>query len=115
MGFFWGGVSVWGSLTLRVPPSPDSAVPGDVLVLTKPLGTQVAVTAHQWLDNVSFLGGSGGVGVSVGDEEVQKAPNGSGEHRGVPKGTSGGVGGELGVPRRSHWLWGALIGFVVNP
>uniref|UniRef100_A0A8V0X6A9 selenide, water dikinase n=1 Tax=Gallus gallus TaxID=9031 RepID=A0A8V0X6A9_CHICK len=30
---------------------PDSAVPGDVLVLTKPLGTQVAVTAHQWLDN----------------------------------------------------------------
>ncbi|NXF42350.1 SPS1 dikinase, partial [Nyctibius bracteatus] len=30
---------------------PDSAVPGDVLVLTKPLGTQVAVSAHQWLDN----------------------------------------------------------------
>uniref|UniRef100_A0ACB8EMC6 Uncharacterized protein n=1 Tax=Sphaerodactylus townsendi TaxID=933632 RepID=A0ACB8EMC6_9SAUR len=30
---------------------PDSAVPGDVLVLTKPLGTQVAVNAHQWLDN----------------------------------------------------------------
>lgn len=29
---------------------PDSAVPGDVLVLTKPLGTQVAVNAHQWLD-----------------------------------------------------------------
>jgi len=25
-------------------------VPGDVLVLTKPLGTQVAVNAHQWLD-----------------------------------------------------------------
>ena len=66
MGFFWGGVSVWGSLTLRVPPSPDSAVPGDVLVLTKPLGTQVAVTAHQWLDNVSFLGGSGGGGGGLG-------------------------------------------------
>lgn len=33
---------------------PDSAVPGDVLVLTKPLGTQVAVSAHQWLDNVSI-------------------------------------------------------------
>lgn len=32
---------------------PDSAVPGDVLVLTKPLGTQVAVNAHQWLDIVS--------------------------------------------------------------
>ncbi|KAF7663927.1 hypothetical protein LDENG_00194600 [Lucifuga dentata] len=29
---------------------PDGAVPGDVLVLTKPLGTQVAVNAHQWLD-----------------------------------------------------------------
>merc|ERR1739844_284053 len=29
---------------------PDSAVVGDVLVLTKPLGTQVAVNAHQWLD-----------------------------------------------------------------
>ncbi|NXJ58862.1 SPS2 dikinase, partial [Spizaetus tyrannus] len=35
----------------RPPPRPDSAVPGDVLVLTKPLGTQVAVSAHQWLDN----------------------------------------------------------------
>ncbi|XP_040297968.1 selenide, water dikinase 2-like isoform X1 [Bufo bufo] len=30
---------------------PQNAVPGDVLVLTKPLGTQVAVNAHQWLDN----------------------------------------------------------------
>ena len=30
--------------------SPDSAVVGDVLVLTKPLGTQVCVNAHQWLD-----------------------------------------------------------------
>lgn len=30
---------------------PDSAVVGDVLVLTKPLGTQVAANAHQWLDN----------------------------------------------------------------
>jgi len=27
---------------------PVHAVPGDVLVLTKPLGTQVAVNAHQW-------------------------------------------------------------------
>lgn len=31
---------------------PDNAVPGDVLVLTKPLGTQVAVAVHQWLDIV---------------------------------------------------------------
>lgn len=28
---------------------PDNAVAGDLLVLTKPLGTQVAVNAHQWL------------------------------------------------------------------
>lgn len=28
---------------------PTAAVPGDVLVLTKPLGTQVSVNAHQWL------------------------------------------------------------------
>lgn len=33
---------------------PDNAVPGDVLVLTKPLGTQVAVAVHQWLDIVSI-------------------------------------------------------------
>lgn len=25
-------------------------MPGDVLVLTKPLGTQIAVNAHQWLE-----------------------------------------------------------------
>ena len=35
---------------ILLPFSPDSAVVGDVLVLTKPLGTQVAVNAHQWLD-----------------------------------------------------------------
>ncbi|XP_077501774.1 inactive selenide, water dikinase-like protein isoform X2 [Amblyomma americanum] len=29
---------------------PDNAQPGDVLVLTKPLGTQVAMNAHQWLE-----------------------------------------------------------------
>lgn len=29
---------------------PDGAVEGDVLVLTKPLGTQVAVNANQWLN-----------------------------------------------------------------
>jgi len=31
---------------------PVSAIPGDVLVLTKPLGTQVAVNAYQWLNKV---------------------------------------------------------------
>jgi len=29
---------------------PDGAKEGDVLVLTKPLGTQIAVNVHQWLD-----------------------------------------------------------------
>lgn len=29
---------------------PNGAVEGDVIVLTKPLGTQIAVNAHQWLD-----------------------------------------------------------------
>ncbi|NXP63843.1 SPS1 dikinase, partial [Chloropsis cyanopogon] len=59
----WGGhgdtvlsVTVAGSGDRACPmltpalPRPDSAVPGDVLVLTKPLGTHMAVTAHQWLD-----------------------------------------------------------------
>ena len=29
---------------------PNGAEVGDVLVITKPLGTQIAVNAHQWLD-----------------------------------------------------------------
>jgi len=29
---------------------PEGALPGQVLVLTKPLGTQVAVNAHQWIE-----------------------------------------------------------------
>lgn len=29
---------------------PERSSPGEVLVLTKPLGTQVAVNAHQWID-----------------------------------------------------------------
>jgi len=35
-------------------PRPDEAVEGDVIVLTKPLGTQIAVNAHQWLDQVNM-------------------------------------------------------------
>jgi selenide, water dikinase len=31
---------------------PELACIGDVLVLTKPIGTQVAVNAHQWMDSV---------------------------------------------------------------
>ncbi|NXQ16053.1 SPS1 dikinase, partial [Peucedramus taeniatus] len=46
-----GGIWCWVCPMLTpAPPRPDSAVPGDVLVLTKPLGTHMAVTAHQWLD-----------------------------------------------------------------
>jgi len=29
---------------------PEAAVPGDILLLTKALGTQVAVNAHQWME-----------------------------------------------------------------
>ncbi|RDD44850.1 Selenide, water dikinase [Trichoplax sp. H2] len=32
---------------------PENAKVGDVLVLTKPLGTQIAVNAHQWLEEPS--------------------------------------------------------------
>lgn len=35
--------------------SPDGACAGDVLVLTKPLGTQIAVNAHQWMDQKNAL------------------------------------------------------------
>jgi selenide,water dikinase len=37
--------------TQKLPVSfrPENAVAGDVLVLTKPLGTQIAVNSHQWL------------------------------------------------------------------
>ncbi|NWY98432.1 SPS2 dikinase, partial [Loxia curvirostra] len=52
-GGVWAGGGAWPRAcpTLTpAPPRPDSAVPGDVLVLTKPLGTHMAVTAHQWLD-----------------------------------------------------------------
>lgn len=37
-------------ISYYLPIRPESAEVGDVLVLTKPLGTQVAVNAHQWLD-----------------------------------------------------------------
>lgn len=35
--------------------APDGACVGDVLVLTKPLGTQIAVNAHQWMDQKDDL------------------------------------------------------------
>ena len=45
-----GGVAT-SVCTTREFISPDNAMVSDVLVLTKPLGTQVAVNANQWLDN----------------------------------------------------------------
>jgi selenide,water dikinase len=49
---------------------PDSALVGDVLVLTKPLGTMVAVNAHAWLDDPERWARIKGV---VTEEEVRKA------------------------------------------
>jgi len=51
---------------------PDNAVPGDVLVLTKPLGTQVAVSANQWLDMPERWNR---IKLVVGEEDVRKAYN----------------------------------------
>ena len=50
--------------------SPESAVVGDVLVLTKPLGTQIAVNAHQWLDQPERWNR---VKLVISKDEVRKA------------------------------------------
>lgn len=50
--------------------SPDNAMISDVLVLTKPLGTQVAVNAHQWLDNPDRWNK---IKLVVSEDEVRKA------------------------------------------
>lgn len=49
---------------------PDNAVVGDVLVLTKPLGTQVAVNAYQWLEQPERWNR---IKLVIGEEEVRKA------------------------------------------
>lgn len=49
---------------------PDNAVVGDVLVLTKPLGTQVAVNAYQWLDQPERWNR---IKLVVGEDDVRKA------------------------------------------
>lgn len=49
---------------------PDNAVVGDVLVMTKPLGTQVAVNAHQWLDQPERWNR---IKLVVSEEDVRKA------------------------------------------
>lgn len=43
---------------------------GDVLVLTKPLGTQVAVNAHQWLDQPDRWNR---IKLVVSEDDVRKA------------------------------------------
>jgi selenide,water dikinase len=50
--------------------SPDNALVGDVLVLTKPLGTQVAIHAYQWLENPDKWNR---IKLVVTDEDVRKA------------------------------------------
>lgn len=49
---------------------PDCAVVGDVLVLTKPLGTQVAVNAYQWLDQPERWNR---IKLVVTEEDIRKA------------------------------------------
>ncbi|KFM59680.1 Selenide, water dikinase, partial [Stegodyphus mimosarum] len=49
---------------------PDNSVIGDVLVLTKPLGTHVAVSAHQWLEQPERWNR---IKLVVSEEDVQKA------------------------------------------
>lgn len=49
---------------------PDSALVGDVLVLTKPLGTQVAINSFHWLENVDRWNK---LKLIVSEEEVRKA------------------------------------------
>lgn len=50
--------------------SPDNAMVSDVLVLTKPLGTQVAVNAHQWIENPERWNK---IKLVVNEDDVKKA------------------------------------------
>lgn len=50
--------------------SPDNACAGDVLVLTKPLGTQVATNAHQWLEKPERRAQLEAAGIT--EEEVRR-------------------------------------------
>jgi len=51
--------------------APDGAILGDVLVLTKPLGTQVAVNAHQWMDQKKERWAR--IKMVIGEDETRKA------------------------------------------
>lgn len=50
--------------------SPDNAIVGDVLVLTKPLGTQVACIAYQWIEQSDKWNA---IKLVVTEEDVRKA------------------------------------------
>jgi selenide, water dikinase len=54
---------------------PENAVAGDVLVLTKPLGTQLAVNAHQWLRDPNFAHKWEMIKDAVTEEQVEAAFN----------------------------------------
>lgn len=54
---------------------PEHAVAGDVLVLTKPLGTQLAVNAHQWLRDPNFAHKWDMIKGSVTEDQVEAAFN----------------------------------------
>ncbi|KAI0240379.1 Inactive selenide, water dikinase-like protein, partial [Lamellibrachia satsuma] len=49
---------------------PDDAVVGDVLVVTKPLGTQLAVNAYQWIEEPDRWNR---IKLAVTEDDVQKA------------------------------------------
>ena len=51
---------------------PELAVPGDVLVLTKPLGIQVAVNVHQWLDTLPEKWAQHGMEALLGAEAANR-------------------------------------------
>ncbi|XP_019647454.1 PREDICTED: selenide, water dikinase-like isoform X2 [Branchiostoma belcheri] len=67
-------LTIGGVATTVCPPNefiePGNAVVGDVLVLTKPLGTQVAVNAHQWLDEPERWNR---IRLVVSEEDVERA------------------------------------------
>jgi len=67
-------LSVGGAATSICRPEeyilPDSAVVGDVLVLTKPLGTCIAINAYQWLEDPERWSRVKGI---ITEEEVKKA------------------------------------------
>lgn len=52
---------------------PENAVPGDVLVLTKALGTQLAVNAHQWLRDPNLAHRWDQIKSSVTEDQVETA------------------------------------------